>query len=252
MSEGGQIRVVLSDRWEDVRTTLRVVYDGYLDVGYAAPTPSGMRFIAPYLNKGTAFIHAELDGVPAASGVLIRDGAFGLPSERAYAEEIDQLRAGPLPLVEYTSLVVAPWARHATRSLFSFVVAAGVRVMSESGPCQPLISVEPGNERFYTTLFGASLVGEERPLYGAPAILVSTPLAQMHQHLRQARGALTRHMASLVFGQDDWREDRRAGAPWPQDELAAVIGEQGVLRRFGDQLGLLRDTHPQLLAAVGA
>lgn len=249
-----QVQVVISNRWDDVQQVLRVVYESYLEVGYTDEAPSGMRFIAPYLNPGAVFAYALMGGRPAASATVIPDGPFGLPSDRAYAEEIDALRAAGEQPVEFSSLAVAPWARGSTRRLYPHLVAVGVRLMSAMGDTHSVISVEPRNMRFYGTLFGVRLLGPERPLYGAPAILMGERMEQVREHLAGGAGPLTRRTAELAFEDDPvWVDDRRARrADWPAADLGQLVAEQGTLERTIAQLLVLGDHHPDLLDGLGA
>ena len=88
-----EIEIVLSDRVEDVGEVLSVVHDGFVEAGFTPPQPSGKRLHPSYLNPGTVFALARIDGEPVGAAVVVVDGPFGLPSDRAFAEENDALRA---------------------------------------------------------------------------------------------------------------------------------------------------------------
>ena len=88
-----EIDVTASDRVEDIDEALMVVHDGFVEAGYLDPTPSGRRMHPAYLNPGTVFFVARVDGETVGTCALIADGPFGLPSDRAFAEENDLLRA---------------------------------------------------------------------------------------------------------------------------------------------------------------
>lgn len=245
----GGVRVVISDRWEDVCKIMRIVHDSYVEVGFAHPAESGMRFIAPYLNEGAVFIYATWEGRPVATAALIPDGAFGLPSDRAYREELDAARGDHGRVGEVSTLAVAADMRRHTRSLYAHIVATGVHLFADTGIDFPVISVEPKGERFYLALFGGAVIGDERPLYGEPAILLGAPREELYEHLRSNSGPLVRQVASLAFDPDPaWREDHRTGDPdWPTDQIAALAAEQGVLNGTLSQFRLLSERHPALL-----
>ena len=129
----------LSDRVEDVDEALAVVHDGFVEAGYTLPrSPRAGGCTPSYLNPGTIFAVARIDGEPVGAAVLVADGPFGLPSDRAFAEENDALRAlGSGPMLECGSFVVAaPWRRH-TRRVFVRVIAALIRVALDEFPDSP-------------------------------------------------------------------------------------------------------------------
>ena len=61
-----------------------------------------------YLNPGTVFLVARIDGETVGTCAMIADGPFGPPSDRAFAEENDaDARRGDGRLHECGSLAVA-------------------------------------------------------------------------------------------------------------------------------------------------
>ena len=177
----GPIRVTLSDRAEDVDDALRVIHHGFVSAGYMEPRPSGRRMHPSYLNPDTRFAVARVGDHLAGTVAMVNDGPFGLPCERSFAEEVDDLRATG-PVREVGSLVVdARWRRH-TRHIYMHLLATLVRMALEGHPRQIyVLAVTPENARFTSGLFGCETMGEPRPLYGAPAVLLRTS----HDRLRE-------------------------------------------------------------------
>ena len=196
-----EIEIVLSDRVEDVGEVLRVVHDGFVEAGFTLPQPSGMRLHASYLNPGTVFALARIDGEPVGAAVVVVDGPFGLPSDRAFAEENDALRSlGPDPIHECGSFVVrAQWRRH-TRRVFVRAIAALTRIALVNSPCSPVvITASPETERFYGAILGMRRLSEPRPLYGAPALLMHPgSVADMARHCRRGDSSGQRAMDRLI------------------------------------------------------
>ena len=105
-----------------------------------------------YLNPGTAFFVARLDGEVVGTCAMIADGPYGLPSDRAFIEENDALRATGR-LFEHGSLAIAREHRRHTRRIMLRLGAAMTRTAIEEHPDSPLVlAVAPENLRFYENL----------------------------------------------------------------------------------------------------
>lgn len=237
-----EIDVVVSDRPEDVDDALRLIHDGFVEAGYMAPTPSGRRMHLSYLNPGTAFFLARIDDEPVATCALIADGPFGLPSDRAFVEENDAMRAERLGgLHECGSLSVARRHRRHTRRIVIRMVAAMTRVAYREFPDAPVaMAVAPESLRFYESLAGARLVAGERPLYGAPAILMRTGGRPIAEHSARRRSPAQRTMDLLIADPDPpWLADRRTSEPPPAEWLVPLLAESPAFMQLLDQQALL-------------
>jgi hypothetical protein len=249
-----EIEVVLSDRIEDVDESLAVVHDGFVEAGYALPCPSGRRMHTSYLNPGTVFAVARVDGEPVGAAVLVVDGPFGLPSDRAFAEEVDALRDfDSRPLLECGSFVVAAsWRRH-TRRVFVRIMSALIRVAYEEFPGSGIvISVSPETVRFYSAIAGMVGIAGPRPLYGAPAILLRSPdAAHMVEHCRSGDSSGQRALARLIGEHPrSWLADVRSGRPLPDRWIRDLMAEDGGAERLAEQIRLLALRHPHALRAI--
>jgi hypothetical protein len=248
-----EIDVVASDRIEDIDAALSIIHDGFVEAGYLAPQPSGRRMHASYLNPGTIFFVARMEGVPVGACAFVADGPFGLPSDRAFAEENDALRAATgETLHEAGSLVVAHAHRRSTRRIVMRLFAAMTRVALVEFPDAPVpLAVGPENERFYTSLAGAVPIAGDRPLYGAPAILLLTGGAALAGHCAQRATPSQRRMDALITETEPtWLSDRRTDSPPPADWLEALMDEQGVTAALAAQIELLSARHPQALGRI--
>jgi hypothetical protein len=249
-----EIEVVLSDRIEDVDAALTVVHDGFVEAGYTRPMTSGRRMHAAYLNPGTIFGLARIGDEPVGAVVLVMDGPFGLPSDRAFVEENDALRhVSRSPILECGSFAVsAPWRRH-TRRVFVRLIAALVRATIDDLPDSPVvIAVSPETERFYRGTLRLERLGGPRPLYGDASLLLCTPsLLTLQECLRAGATSPARAMHRILEGPEpDWMADRRTGRPLPARWLAELNEEQGVTAALEAQLRLLATRHPEAWRAL--
>lgn len=248
-----EIDVVASDRVEDVDAALAVVHDGFVEAGYLAAQESGRRMHASYLNPGTTFFVARIEGETVGTCAYIADGPFGLPSDRAFAEENDRLRAGTDQVVrEAGSLVVSSEHRRSTRRIVTRLFAAMTRIALQEFPTAPVpMAVAPENERFYASLAGARAIAGERPLYGAPAVLLLTSGAGLAAHCARRLTPSQRRMDALVTEPSpSWLTDRRAHMAPPAAWLEDLLDEQGVTHGLAAQIQLLSDMYPQALAQI--
>jgi hypothetical protein len=247
------IEVVMSDRVEEADAALRLIHDGFVESGYVVPQPSGRRLHASYLNPGTFFALARMDGVPVGATVLMPDGPFGLPSDRAFAEEIDALRATPGgTLFEAGSLAVGTaWRRH-TRRIYTRLMATLIRGGLEMDPdARVVFSIAPESARFYVGLFGLEAMSEPRPLYGAPAVLIGGDARVMVETFATALTSAQRGMHELMEDPDPaWLVDRREDEPLPAAWLVPLIEEQGLTPRLTCQLALLGARYPAALMSL--
>ena len=145
-----EITVTLADSVADIDRALAVLHDGYVEAGYLTPRPSGRRMQPAYLNPGTIFVLAHMDDEVVGTCAIVADGPFGLPSDRAFQEENDALRATASEgLYECGSLTVSRRHRRHTRRIVMRMFATASRVARDEFPDSPVvIAVTPENERF--------------------------------------------------------------------------------------------------------
>ena len=250
-----EITVTLADSVADIDRALAVLHDGYVEAGYLTPRPSGRRMHPAYLNPGTVFLLAHMDGEVVGTCAIVADGPFGLPTVRAFQEENDLLRAAsPGGLWECGSLTVSRRHRRNTRRIVMRMFAAASRVARDEFPDSTVvIAVTPENARFYSGIAAAELVGEPRPLYGAPAALMRTTGALIAAH-SAGRGTPTRRLMDALMSEPDpeWLFDQRTNEGLPPAWIGLLFEESGATQRLLSQLALLTGRDPaQLARAVG-
>jgi hypothetical protein len=245
--------ILVSDRGEDVGDALGLIHDGFVAAGYMRPTPSGRRLHPAYLNPGTYFVTVRMQGEPAGAMAMVADGPFGLPSERAFAEEVDAIRAAAdAPIHEAGSRVVpASWGHRAGR-VSMFMIAAMVNLgIRELAGSPILITIAPEAERSLQATIECERVAGPRPLFGAPALLMLTTTDVLEDRFARALTSSQRTMAALVLDPDPlWLTDRRTGEPLDAPWLGALIAEQGLDARLAAQLEIIGSRHPGVFGSI--
>lgn len=245
--------VVLSDRAEDVDEALVLIHDGFVEAGYMSRRPSGRRLHTSYLNPGSFFAIARMAGELAGTMAMVSDGPFGLPAERAFAEEIDALRtAGVAPIFEAGSRVVPVEFRPRAGRISMFMVASIFHAGLVDFPdATILITVAPEAERFLIATLGCERLSGPRPLFGTPAVLLVTSGPVLAAHLPRALTSAQRMVASLCLDPDpSWLRDHRSGRPLDADWLVPLLFEQGFASRLTEQLRLVGNGDPAMIESV--
>ncbi|HET6690540.1 MAG TPA: hypothetical protein VFG74_06705 [Miltoncostaeaceae bacterium] len=248
-----EITVTLADSVADIDRALAVLHDGYVEAGYLTPRPSGRRMHPAYLNPGTVFILAHMEGDVVGTCAIVADGPFGLPSDRAFQEENDALRAAG-GLCECGSLTVSRRHRRHTRRIVMRMFATASRVArDEFSDANVVIAVTPENERFYRGIAAAEPLAEPRPLYGAPASLMRTTGRRIAEHSAGRATPTQRLMDTMMAARDpEWLLDERTNEALPPAWIASLFEESGATDRLLSQLALLTGRDPARLArAVG-
>ena len=248
-----EITVSLADSVADIDRALAVLHDGYVEAGYLTPRPSGRRMHPAYLNPGTIFVLAHMDGEVVGTCAIVADGPFGLPSDRAFQEENDALRATASEgLYECGSLTVSRRHRRHTRRIVMRMFATASRVARDEFPDSTVvIAVTPENERFYRAIAAAEPVAHSRPLYGAPATLMRTTGALIARHSAGRATPTRRLMDTLMSEADpDWLLDERTNEALPAAWIGLLFEESGATERLLSQLALLTGRDPAQLARL--
>lgn len=248
-----EISVVVSNDVVDVDDALATVHDGFVDVGYMEPQESGRRMHVAYLNPGTVFVVARIAGVTVGSLAMVADGPFGLPSDRAFAEELDQLRETGHGLCEVGSLTIHREWRRYTRRIYLRMLAATVRTTWEEHPdTHMVLAIAPESVRFTAGLFRCDVMSGARPLYGAPAVLLRTDGAALRvNYAEDATTSSRRAMRMLVTEEHpSWLSRIHSDQPWPSDWLGPLLDEQEISASFRRQSALLEELCPGVITAT--
>lgn len=237
-------RVVVSDRAAVADDAMRLTHDTYVDRGFVGPVPSGRRFLAPYLNPGTRFVVVYSAHEPIATATLVPDGPFGLPGDKAFVEELDQVRAESDTRCEVSGLSIASLWRRQTRLVLGLLLGTVVRVNGRRATGHRVVFVVEPRQ---AVVMSSVLMGERsygpRPLLGAPGTLVVTrDLSQYRTFFADPAGPAARGLVAEYALDPDptWLVDEPLSGEWRHVLLPNLVEESGLLARLERQLDLIR------------
>jgi len=240
-----ELMVVVSCDARTAGDAMRLAHDGGVEAGFLSPQKSGMRFNPAFMNPGTNFVVAYAGEEPVAGLVLIEDGPFGLPSDRAFIEEIDRYRCQGDAMFELGAWVIASqWRRYfAIVSSLLFGAVTRMHIASEE-PRRMVLVVEPQRAKLTSEIFACELLTEPRPYLSLPGTLLVTRHASewANHYLNTDEGLVPRRiMAQRVFDPDpDWLQIGREGPKWSDELLVELLAESAVEERLLAQMELLR------------
>lgn len=239
-------RVVVSDAAAVADDAMRLSHDAYVDRGFAEPMPSGRRFIAQYLNPGTRFVVVYSADEPIATATLVPDGPFGLPADRAFIEEIDQVRIGSDTRCEVSGLAIASMWRRRTRLILGLLLGTVVRMNGRRNPGHRVVFVVEPRQ---AVVMSSVLMGERRfgprPLLGEPGtLIVSRDLSNYRTYFGDPTGPSARGLVAEYALDPDptprWLVDEPLSDEWRRTLLPSLVEEAGLHTRLERQLDLVR------------
>lgn len=94
----------------DFEACFALLHDAYVDSGFMAPDPSGLRVTPYHALPTTTTLYARWDGEIVGTLSLIREGVFGFPLQTVF--DLTRLRAQPGQIAEVSALAIAPRFRN--------------------------------------------------------------------------------------------------------------------------------------------
>lgn len=186
---------------KDLREAYRLVHQIYLGTGYLSPEPAGLRLRIYETTSETATFVAKKDGrVVGVLSVVGDSPDLGLPSDSAFGEELDNLRAKGLRLCEVTNQAVEePYRKSAVPTeLMRCAIAHSVKAGYHVG----VVSVSPSHHGFYD-LMGFRRLGSERSYSKKihdPVVALSMDIDQWRQPAKSSSAAeqFMHHFAAVA------------------------------------------------------
>ena len=153
-------RIARAATLEDLRQAYKLVHRVYLGTSYIEPEAGDMRLRIFETSSDTATFVAKFEGRVVGVLSVIRDTPeVGLPSDNAFKEELDVLRAQGKRLCEVTNQAIEPEFRK-TALPTEFMRCALAHILN-SGLDLAIAAVSPSHHGFYD-LIGFRKIGSER------------------------------------------------------------------------------------------
>jgi hypothetical protein len=240
---------------DDLERALAVLHDAYVEAGFMDPHRSGLRVTPWHLLPSTATAIARWEGRVVATMSSIRDGALGLPMDKAF--DLSALRARGERIAEISALAIDPAFRRQRRSLIHPLIRFLWRYsLTHHGTDRVVILVNPSMVELYEAIYlfrkleGRSRIDRYDFVKGAPGIALQTPLreglAEIEEtyRARPAESNLGAFMSAAPAANERYAPRRYYTLDEPRDHAA-------LLERFlAPRTGLLRDLSPAELSAL--
>lgn len=182
-SNGLEVRLASTQReWE---AAFRVLHDSYVDEGYMAPDPRGLRATRYHALPSTSVAVALEKGEVIGTVSFIKNGLFGLPSGALFDLREDQRR-----VIEISSLAIKKEFRsqhgRVLFPLIRFVLKYATQYLKGT---HLYISVNPKHVSFYRAFLAFEPLGKKEERYefvnGAPAEGLTLNLAEFPYRYRE-------------------------------------------------------------------
>lgn len=184
-----EVVVELAHSETDLKSAYGLVYYRYLQKGYQSVTPQKLRFTAHCCLPSTYTFVARVKGQVVATSSLILDGVLGLPMEKEYPQEINNLRAQNRMLMEVSCLTTR---RQGDRQVLMRLIRAMYAFAHYSlGVSDCCIAVHPDQRGFYERALLFDVIGEERDYDAcskAPAVALCLHLDDWEERMTIAHG----------------------------------------------------------------
>ena len=162
----------------------RLVYDVYRNAGLMSASPSKMRVTKHHLLETTDVLVARHQTDVLFTISSIRDGAFGLPLESIFGNEVEDMRNEGLNLAEVSC--VASHVPTSSKKLRFEILVKMMSIMAQQAQRNRvdrlLLAVHPRHAKVYQRLFGCKILSGEKS-YAAvednPAVLCSHDFASL-------------------------------------------------------------------------
>jgi predicted N-acetyltransferase YhbS len=182
---GGEMRgaeIARATKVEDLIAAYRLVHDVFVEQGYIHANEAGIR-LRPFeaLPDTATFIARAGREVVGVTTVVMDSPEFGLPTEKAFANEIHALRSIGRVACEGTNWLIAE--SHRGSGVMTELMRCSFAHALALGCTDYLGAVSPGHAKFYD-LLGFERLGDVRSYskdIDDPVVLVRLDIAGLHQ-----------------------------------------------------------------------
>jgi ribosomal protein S18 acetylase RimI-like enzyme len=233
----------------DLKAAYQLVHNVFVRTGYIKPEKGGIRLRIFEASADTATFVAKKDGVVVGVLSVVPDSAeLGLPSDTAFKDELDSLRATGARLCEITNQAVAKEFRHS--SVLTELMRCAIAYMIQAGFDRALATVSPNHKNFYN-LVGFQSLGSLRSYSNklhdpVVAIFLSIDLYRSAQPSEGIDPAVHRHAATanpFLATAIEWTRRARQRFLSADVLLGLLVGERNFLSECTPaELGYLRQS----------
>lgn len=192
----GKITYKVADTQQERAAAFRLAHDVYVEQGLMRPNRFQMRVLPHHLLPTTATFVALRGAQVVATLSLVGDGRLGLPLERVYGPEVDELRKPSTWLGEVSALASLPADCHTGMELVIGLMRLMAQFSQRHGLDHLLVAVHPRHAKLYRRAMGFQPLGAER-VY--PAVC-NRPAVALHLDLSRLERAPAANVA-LFFGE---------------------------------------------------
>ncbi len=158
----GQADFHVARNLDEVLEAWSLVYEMYRDTGLIDVNPRSVHFVRQAISSNTAVILARRDGEVTGTISTYTDSVAGLPLDRVYAQELNELRQRGRRLLEVGLL--AERREGPARPMREMLMLMGFpfHYARHLGYHDVVIGVHPHHVRFYTHVLGFQVQGPMR------------------------------------------------------------------------------------------
>lgn len=185
----GRLELKLAETDAELEACFRLLHDAYVEAGFMARDPSGLRVTPYHALPATAILCAKVDGRIAGTVSVIADNPFGMPLQRII--DLSGVRTRRGEIAEVSGLAIHPDFRHSGGGvLFALMKLVYEYCTRLLGVRHLVIAVHPRHfELFEALLCFRRLSGRVVPRYafanGAPAMGGTLDLQHAPELLRK-------------------------------------------------------------------
>ena len=225
---------------EDLHQAYQLVHDVFVEKGYIEPQSGALRVRSYEASAEMATFVAKTEGrVVAVLSIVPDSDDLGLPSDRAFQEELDELRLEGRKIAEITNNAVAPEYRKTP--LFMELIRACMAHALSMGIDNVFVSSNPGHAGLFRGILQAEPWGRRRKYSQKDGDLVEGTcwdLSGLEERFKAADSIL----GSLAFLHRSFYSEnpyRRYVRPWTSMARRSFVDSQLLRLLFVERTGLL-------------
>ncbi len=229
---------------EELVESFKMVHDSYIELRYMLPQPSGLRIRLFDTTPDTAtFIAREGDKIIGVTSIVIDSQEMGLPSDKAFRQENNELRRAGRKVCEGTNWFIVPEYRRTPvmtelmRCCFAYAMFRG---------CTDMVAeVSPTHRAFYE-IMAFENIGSERnscpdPEIDDPVVLMNLTIKETVQqvaHLKADDNCDLAYVKVFYIDENVYHDRMKA---WQTQAQESFSDPDFLFELFEEKSGFLAD-----------